>query len=184
MRMPLRQAMTVQEYLEWEQHQEDRYEYDGYGPVLMAGAREAHADIQRNLMIAVGTRLRGRSCRVYGTDMKMATGGDSYRFPDALIVCGPRDSGRVIAKNPVVVFEILSDSTGGTDRVTKFFEYRAVASVQRYILIEQSVVGAEVRARADDWAGRMHAAGSILPIPEADIELPLDELYDGLDLSP
>ncbi len=181
MSMPQRRAMTPDEYLEWEQQQEERYEYDGYGPVLMAGAREAHADIQRNLLIAVGTRLRGRPCRIYGTDMKMAT-GLSYRFPDALIVCGPREPGRLVAENPVVVFEILSDSTGGIDRITKFFEYRSVPSVQRYILVEQSVAGAEVFARAEDWVGRIHRAGAVLAIPEAGIELPLDELYEGLDL--
>ena len=182
MSMPQRVPMTPDEYLEWEQQQEERYEYDGYGPVLMAGAREAHADIQRNLLIAVGTRLRGKQCRVYGTDMKMAT-GLSYRFPDALIVCGPRDRGRVIAEDPIVVFEILSDSTGGTDRITKFFEYRNTPSVQRYIIIEQSVVGAEVFTRGEDWVGRVHGAGAVIHIPEAGIELPLDELYDGLDLS-
>ena len=74
MSMPQRVPMTRDEYLEWEQQQEDRYEYDRYGPVLITGARAAHADIQRNLLIAVGTRLRGKPGRVYCTDMKMATG--------------------------------------------------------------------------------------------------------------
>ncbi len=182
MSMPQRRAMTPSEYLDWEQKQEERYEYDGYGPVLMAGAREAHADIQVNLITALRVRLRGKHWRAYGTDMKMST-GLSYRFPDALIVCGPRDSGRLIAEDPMVVFEILSDSTGGTDRITKFFEYRSVPSVQRYVLIEQHVIGAEVFARADEWAGHVHGAGAILALPEAGIELPLDELYDGLGLS-
>ncbi len=181
MSMPQRVAMTPQEYLEWEQQQEERWEYDGYGPVLMAGAREAHADIQANLITALRTRLRGKPCRAYGTDMKMAT-GLSYRFPDALIVCSPRDRGRLVAENPVAVFEITSDSTGGTDRITKFFEYRQIESIQRYIIIEQSIIGAEVFSRAEDWAGRIHRGGTVIHIPEADIEFPLDELYDGLDL--
>ena len=182
MSFALRQSMTPDEFLQWEEQQEERYEYDGFGPVAMAGAREAHSDIQVNLIAALHSRLRGRDCRVYGSETKISASG-SFRYPDALIVCGPRDATRLVALDPVVIFEIVSGSTAGTDRVTKYFEYCNTPSVQRYVIIEQTVIGAEVFARSDGWAGRVQGQGSVLAIPEAGIELALDELYDGLDLS-
>lgn len=183
MSVAMRQPMTAAEYLEWEERQEARYEFDGFGPVAMAGAREAHEDIVVNLVTALRTRLRGGECRVYSANLKIAVDG-SYRYPDALIVCGKRDPRRTIAEDPVVVFEVLSESTGGTDRVTKRAEYGRTPSIQRYVIIEQTLIGAEVVTRAgDDWVGRSQGAGSVLAIPEAGIELPLGELYEGLDFS-
>ena len=179
MSVALRKPMTAAEYLRWEECQEVRHEYDGYGPVAMAGAREAHADIQANLITSLRSRMRGHECRAYGPDTKIEVDG-SYRYPDVVIISGPRDAGRVIAPNPVVVFEILSGTTAGTDRVTKYFEYR---NIQRYIIIEQTVIGAEVFARSNDWLGRVQGQGSMLELPEVGIAFPLDELFKELDLA-
>jgi Uma2 family endonuclease len=178
-----RKGMTGDEFLVWEARQELRHEFDGVGQVAIAGAREAHADIQANLITALRNRLRGRECRAYGADMMVSVDG-SFRYPDALIVCGPRRSQRLIALDPVVVFEIVSESTAATDRLKKNLEYRNTPSIQRDVIIEQTVVGAEVFTRAgSDWVGRVQDAGSILDIPEAGITVPVDELYDGLTLS-
>jgi Uma2 family endonuclease len=178
----LQQGMTGAEFIAWEAGQEQRYEFDGFRPVAMTGGREAHEDIQANLIAALRTRLRGQPCRAYGPNMKILADA-SYRYPDALIVCGPRDPKRTIAEDPVVVFEIISESTQQTDRVRKNFEYRNTPSIQRYVILEQDVIGATVFTRSgDDWAGRVQGSGSVLLLPEAGITLPLDELYDGLDL--
>ena len=69
------------------------------------------------------------------------------------------------------------------DRTTKFFEYQNTPAVQRYIIIEQSVIGAEVFSRGEDSAGRLRGAGLVIDIPQADIRSPIDELYDGSDLA-
>ena len=184
MSVSLRKGMTAEEFLAWEERQELRHEFDGFQPVAMTGAREAHEDIVVNLITALGSRLRGRECRAYSANMKVFVDG-SYRYPDALIVCGPRDPGRTVAVEPVVVFEIISESTEATDRLTKNFEYRNTASIQRYVILEQLQVMATVFTRdGEDWAGRVQGPGSMLLLPEADIEVPLDELYDGLTFEP
>ena len=184
MSVALRKAMTAEEFLAWEDRQELRHEFDGFQPVAMTGAREAHEDIVANLITALRTRLRGRDCRAYAANMKVFVDG-SYRYPDALIVCGARDPRRTIAVEPVVVFEIISESTEDTDRIVKALEYRNTPSIQRYVILQQTQVGATVFTRdGDDWAARVQGRGSFLDLPEAGIELPLDELYDGLDLQP
>jgi len=61
-------------------------------------------------------------------------------------------------------------------------EYRATPSIQSYVMLEQQHVQATVFARTGDgqWIGRVLRAGETLALPEIDIELPLDELYDGI----
>ncbi len=180
----LRKAMTAEEFLAWEERQDLRHEFDGSRPVAMTGAREAHEDIAANLITALRTRLRGRDCRAYSGNMKVLVDG-SYRYPDALIVCGPRDPRRTIAVDPVVVFEIISETTESTDRIVKALEYRNTASIRRYVILQQTQVGATVFTRdGEDWAGRVQGHGSLLQLPEADIEVPLDELYEGLVFEP
>ncbi len=49
---------------------------------------------------------------------------------------------------------------------------------------QHHAIAAEVFTRnGNDWAGRIQGAGSTLAIPEAGIEIPLDELYEGLDFT-
>jgi Uma2 family endonuclease len=80
MNVALRQKMTLQQFLAWEERQEARHEFDGFWPVAMAGGTAAHAAIQRNLLIALGTRLRGQACQPYGSDLKVLVDG-RVRYP-------------------------------------------------------------------------------------------------------
>ena len=182
MNVAFRKAMSSEEFLAWEERQEVRYEYDGFVPVAMTGGTLNHAAIQANLIGALHTRLRGKPCRVFGSELKISVSG-SFRYPDAMIVCELGSGSATVLDNPVVVFEIVSASTANTDRFIKNAEYRDTPSIQRYIILEQDAVAAEVFTRAgEDWAGRVQAAGSTLHIPEAGIAVPLDELYEGVEL--
>jgi Uma2 family endonuclease len=63
--------MRPDEFLAWEDRQPLRYEFDGVQPIAMTGGTWAHAAIQRNLAIALGTRLRGKPCQYIGNDLKI-----------------------------------------------------------------------------------------------------------------
>jgi Uma2 family endonuclease len=175
--------MTIAEFLAWEAQQPLRYEFDGFQPVAMAGGTEEHSAIQRNLAIAVGGRLRGKPCRFHGSDLKIDT-GQTIRYPDGFVVCSPFVRGRTQISDPVVIFEVLSDSTARTDLVTKNHEYVGVPTVRRYIVLAQDEMFGTIFERiGTDWVGHLLHAGSILRMPEIDIELPLAELYEGVDLT-
>lgn len=183
MSIALRKPMTREEFLAWEAQQPLRYEFDGFQPIAMAGGTAEHAGIQRNLAIAVGGRLRGKPCRFYGSDLKIDT-SETIRYPDGFVVCSPAVRGATRIIDPVVIFEVLSDSTARTDLVTKNQEYAGVASVRRYIVLAQDEMSGTMFERVGtDWVGHLLHAGSILRMPEIDIELPLAELYEGVDLT-
>jgi Uma2 family endonuclease len=86
--------------------------------------------------------------------------------------------------DPVVIFEVPSESTARTDLGAKNREYEATASVRRYIIIEQdSVAGTQFERVGGNWIWRTLGDDSILRMPEIELEFPFRELYRGVDLS-
>ncbi|HUB16353.1 MAG TPA: Uma2 family endonuclease [Acetobacteraceae bacterium] len=180
----MRQSMTMEDFLTWEERQELRWEFDGFAPVAMLGGTAGHSLIQGNVITALAIRLRGGPCRAYTSDMKVRLAG-SLRYPDAFVVCTPLPRTATLVTDPVVVFEVLSESTARTDHFVKNQEYRATPSIRRYVMPEQDAIGATVFARAgDDWVGHVLGADAVLDTPELGISVPLTELYEGVDFSP
>jgi Uma2 family endonuclease len=97
-------------------------------------------------------------------------------------VCTPISLGEQVVRDPVVIFEVLSDSTAGTDLVTKNREYAATPSVRRYVVLSQDEIAGTMFERVGgEWVGRLLAAADVLRMPEAGIELPVAELYEGIE---
>jgi Uma2 family endonuclease len=183
MNVALRKPMTLAEFLAWEERQELRYEFDGFAPVAMTGGTFAQAVIQLNLTTALRARLRGKPCRPVGSDLKILVAG-RIRYPDAFVVCSPVPNDARVVLDPVVVFEILSPSTANEDLFTTNAEYRATPSIQRYVVLQQTHIGALVFCRdGDHWTDDLLVgAEAILRMPEIGIEIPLSEIYADLVL--
>jgi Uma2 family endonuclease len=175
--------MTLAEFLEWEEQQEPRYEYDGRRPVAMTGGTASHAAIQRNLALALGGRLRGRPCQFFGADLKIEVAG-RIRYPDGFVICSRVPPDAKIVRDPVVIFEVLSESTTRTDLVAKNHEYAATPSIKRYVILSQNeIAGTMFERLGADWVGHLLAADSIVRMPEIGVEFPLAELYEGIDFA-
>jgi Uma2 family endonuclease len=184
MNVALRRMMSLPQFLAWEQRQPLRYEFDGFQPVAMTGGTAAHSAIQRNILHALTGRLRGKSCQPYGNDLKIAVGG-RIRYPDAFVVCTKVPPGQTVVTDPVIVFEVLSEGTANTDLVEKNAEYRATASIQRYVILEQTHAAAIVFARkGEDWISEIFiGVQAMLRLPEIDSEIPLAEIYADVELT-
>ena len=114
MNIALRKPMTPQEFLAWEERQPGKWGFDGFAPVAIVDVRLAHSAIQANLITALRTRLRGRPCQPHGSDMKIEAAG-RIRYPDAFVHCTRLPPDATVVTEPVVVFEILSETTANTD---------------------------------------------------------------------
>jgi len=181
MNVVLRKPMSLAEFLAWEERQELRYEFDGFQPVAMTGGTFAHDRITFRLQSALDTRLRGKPCRPAGPNVKILTPGKA-RYPDGLVTCSPVKPDATVIDSPVVVFEVVSEDTARTDRIEKLREYQAVASIQRYVILEQKTIAATVFERRDDmWTAFAITEEDTLRMPEIEIEVPLAELYESLD---
>jgi Uma2 family endonuclease len=179
----VQKPMSLTEFLVWEERQPLRYEFDGEQPLAMAGGTEAHAAIQRNIVIALGTRLRGTRCRPYGSDLKIEVAG-RIRYPDAFVLCTPAQPRATVITQPVVVLEVLSADSVNDDLVVKNAEYRATPSIQRYIVLQANHAAVIVFARkGGDWISEpVSGADAVLHMPEIGISVPLAELYADVEL--
>ena len=108
--------------------------------------------------------------------------GSGY-YPDGAIACPPNDLNpqQGTYDNPVAVFEVLSPGTENFDRRDKADDYKALPSLQDYVLVESDRARVEVFSRLPDgrWAQSVFLAGSVVHLPSVGIDLPLDELYEN-----
>jgi len=183
MNAPMWKPMTLESFLAWEDSQPLRHEFDGVRTIAMTGGTAAHALIKINLAIAVGGRLRGRPCRFVGNDLKISVAGRA-RYPDGFVYCSPFLADAKVIEEPVVIFEVLSESTSSADLITKNAEYAATPSVRRYVVLAQDAIGGTMFERVgEDWRGRLLSADSLLRMPEIGIEVPMAEFYEGVELA-
>ena len=184
MNAPLAHPLTMEQFLNWEERQELRYEFDGLGVRAMTGGTSAHAKIMLQLHRALGNHLEGKPCSPFGSALKLKL-ADSVRYPDAFVNCTPVAPDATFVADPVVVFEILSKSTTSIDLGTKRAEYLATPTIQRYVALQQSHRAAQVFARnGEEWDGEFHAgANAVLDMPEIGIAITLGEIYSGIALA-
>ena len=186
MNVALQKPWTAAEFLSWASTQEGRYEFDGNRPVAMTGGNARHSTITNNIHIALRPRLRGTPCSHFGPDLAVRTVGENVRSPDALITCTKFPDTDLVAPDVIVIFEVISPTSGRTDRIEKVREYAMVHSIRRYIIIETNFVGLLVLHRKDaedDWTALTLTGGDILEIPEVSISIPVTELYEDVDFA-
>lgn len=160
--------ITPAEYLALEERATTKHEYldgviyvwQGYGPAAMAGGSRIHNEIVQNLVIALRPLLRGGPCRTFATDMRLhVKTKDAYFYPDIMITFSPADlSGNGTRVNaisePMIVMEVLSESTEAFDRGEKFETYKLIPTLREYLLVPVTGRCIEAYRRQTDnsWA--------------------------------
>lgn len=135
-----KQRWTPETYLAFERASEEKHEFIDGSVYAMTGASENHNLINTNITAELVIQLRKRPCKVYANDMRVRIPGYNYVYPDIAIVCGEaqlEDDQLDTLLNPTVIIEVLSPSTEQYDRGKKFEHYRALESLQEYLLVSQ-----------------------------------------------
>lgn len=130
-------SLSLEEYLQMEEHNPIKHEYRDGEIYAMAGANDAHVTITGNLFALLRSHVRGSGCRVYIADMKARLEQlNRFYYPDILVTCDPRDQETDTYKRfPKLIVEVLSDSTELFDRGDKFADYQTLDSLEEYVLI-------------------------------------------------
>ncbi len=80
--------------------------------------------------------------------------------------------------SPTIVFEVVSASTALTDRRVKAIEYRAVPSIQVYLVLEQDRPEVTIRHRSTGWeAETVSGVDASLELPEIGVSVPMALIY-------
>ncbi|MBF0413509.1 MAG: Uma2 family endonuclease [Desulfamplus sp.] len=183
-----KQKMTPEDYLEFEKNSELKHEYFDGEIFAMVGARKNHNRISSNVSRILGNQLLNRSCDVFISDMRVKIAEiEKYTYPDIVVAC---DKIEFIEEeldsllNPVVIIEILSDSTESYDRGLKFTHYRLIESLQEYILISQYHCQVErfKRDKEGTWVySSVEDINLSVKIDSINCELVLSEVYHRVE---
>lgn len=178
---PVYPLLTAEEFLEID-FGDKKAELDNGVIRMMAGGTARHARVQFNILLALGTRLRGTGCTPYNADMATRTHDYSIRYPDVTVFCGhdgPEDDGAKAFADPRVLFEVLSAGTSRTDLRVKLPEYKALASVDTIVFVDLATERLRVvqRTAARRWDDDEHDEPFDLPLPALGLTLPHDAIF-------
>jgi Uma2 family endonuclease len=166
--LPDRLLMSPEEYLAWEETQQERHEYWDGEVIAMVG----------------GTN---RDCEVYTSDIKTQIRGNlKYFYPDVVVSCDPRDRDDQLVQYPCLIIEVLSPSTESVDRGAKFTYYRKFETLQDYILIqpEQPIVEVFSRNEAGKWVLSDYGLEDVIPLQSLNASIAVKDLYDRITFEP
>src|SRR6266508_5703728 len=83
-----KKKFTIEEYLELERASTEKHEYYQGEIFAMAGASDNHNEIFSNVFGDLAYRLKGKSCKPYGSDMRTHIPENSlFSYPDISIFC-------------------------------------------------------------------------------------------------
>lgn len=187
--------MTVEQYLALDESSDAKYEYlDGYVFMLrppssaydeqaadMAGVSIAHAALCARMASLLDQALADGSCMVYTSDARMRLAERQYLYPDVTVACGEQ-SGTMLS-NPVVVIEVVSPTTEKRDRGAKFKAYKALPSLQEYVLIGSEYKALEVHRRDGNfWRQYHYREGDLVELKSLGVSFPFDQVYRRIPL--
>ena len=184
--VPQPHKMTAEAYLTWEAQQETRHEYLDGQILAMSGGTLPHNDLAINLLILMRPMVRASGCRINLADAKVnVIKLNAYFYPDLVVSCHPEDlAAQDAITHPTLIVEVLSPSTRDYDRGDKFKSYRALSSLQEYVLIDSNRVAVEYFRRGDGrmWLYTLYEASETLVLQSLGIEVAVDAIYEGVRL--
>lgn len=179
--------IPVDDYLAGELISEVKHEYLGGEVHAMAGASNRHNKVVGNVYLALGVALRGKPCRPFNSNTKVRIhyfNHTRFYYPDAMVVCEENRDEDQWHDRPVVILEVLSESTRRTDLAEKRDAYLTIPSLRVLIFAEADRPALIVHRRATDggFVREDHIGlEAVVLLPEIDSVLPLAEVYEGLE---
>ncbi len=179
--------MSPEEYLRWEQQQEERHEYYDGKTIAMSGASDSHNTIAGNIFYLFKSNLEDKGYRTYMSDLRTKVSRTKYVYPDVILVQGEPQYAKdefYNLLNPLVIVEVLSKSTEHRDKGIKFQAYRQRESFREYLLIAQDTCRVEAFFKDKDgrWVLKepMEDLDDSYQFEHVDLELSLKAIYKNV----
>jgi Uma2 family endonuclease len=179
-----KKKFTVQEYLAMEEVAPSKSEYYRGEIFALSGGSLDHSVIQGNLTRELGVLLAATPCRVLTSEIRIQVPtADLYTYPDAAVVCGkvqfPNRRNDTIL-NPLLIVEVLSPTARDYDRGAKFEMYKAIASLQEYVLVDAEKEHVECYHRRDEeWVVNTYdGLEASCHLESVDSDVPLAKIYE------
>lgn len=185
-----RRHYTIDDYLTLQKGAGIKLEYLDGEIWAMAGGARAHERIVGNLFALLHNMRDESRCEPFSGNMRVTTPSGLWTYPDISIVCGEAElighDEETTLTNPVVLVEVLSDSTRDYDRGEKFELYRSIPTLKHCLLIEQRTAMVEHRWRNEAGAWSSETRSSLdqsITLAGLGVDLTLASIYQRVDVS-
>ncbi len=168
--------ISAEEYLQREKHSDIKHELINGHVYAMAGASKNHDRIIMNLAGEFRNHLKNSPCEPFAADVKVKAGANFF-YPDVMVVCENNDTDPYYTESPVILIEILSQSTRRIDQTIKRKAYQQLSSLKEYVLIEQDFVDIEFCRKSEGWQSNHYFLGDNVHFESIDLTLPVEEIY-------
>jgi len=177
--------MTLEDYFSYEDRSNARHEYVEGFVYAMTGATKRHNRIVGRIYARLLAAEQGSGCRTYMEAVKLRL-RDRIYYPDVMVACGPSSPDRYTEDAPSILVEVLSESTWQIDRREKLAAYHGIASLQSYLIVAQDerYVLRHWRDAEGTWQYDVLAGAGTIELPTMRTMLTLDEIYEGVEISP
>jgi len=185
MNAPLGLKLDKRAFLQWVQKQERRHELKDGEVIMHPGVSRRHYKLVGRFVVAFSNRLDPDGWNVGPTDFAVEIGPD-IRYPDVVVERVNPDGAALSTDAPIVLIEVLSPSSVGTDMVEKLAEYTSLASLEAYIVASQDEPicwvwqrDSEDRSfpnKPEEIAGR----NKEINVAALGITLPMSEIFRGI----
>ncbi|NET68202.1 MAG: Uma2 family endonuclease [Moorea sp. SIO1G6] len=179
---------SPEDYLKLEETAEYKSEYRDGEIIPMTGGTTNHNQIALNIATLFKLGLKGKQYKVYIGDVRLwIPRYRQYTYPDVMVIQGEpvyTGKGTTTVTNPMLIVEVLSNSTKNYDQGDKFLYYRSISEFKDYILIEQS----EYRllqynkTATNQWQfTEYESENSVISLNSLELSVSFQDIYEGVN---
>jgi Uma2 family endonuclease len=179
---------TPEEYLALEESAIDKSEYHDGEIVPMPGGTTNHNKLALNFCRKFPLTIQEQNYETFINDVRLWIPlTRRYVYPDIMVIQGEpiyHENNKTIVTNPLIIVEVLSNSTQDYDRGGKFLAYRSIPEFREYILIDQYSYHIEQFAKNSDgkWVLTEYDSEELVLILESvEFQITLSEIYERIN---
>jgi Uma2 family endonuclease len=158
-----------------------RYELVDGEVVAMSPERSGHNRVKGNVFVALRSAIAaaGVPCQAFTDGMAVEIDDRHTYEPDAMVRCGePLDDDAVVARDPLILVEVVSRSSAGTDAGKKLVDYFRLPSVRHYLIVDPGRRTVVHHARGEDGAiATRIVPGGTLRLDPPGIEVAVEDFF-------
>lgn len=178
--------MTVDAFFRWAEGRPEKYELVNGVPCMLPWVKLNHSRIVTNLTVELAKRLERSRFEIVTTDFGVRVGQNSVRFPDLMVMPAGDAGDTRETQSPLLLVEILSDSTMHADFGDKRREYFGLPALKTYLVVAQDKRHVWCWSRDEDgnWPAdplQIVGDGAEIVIRPLGLSLPIEALYVGVN---
>ncbi|MFK0732828.1 MAG: Uma2 family endonuclease [Gloeotrichia echinulata GP01] len=179
---------TPEEYLQLEETAKFKNEYRDGEIIAINSGTTNHNEIAGNFSANFKFTMRGKNYKIYMGGVKLSIPRHRiYTYPDVMVIEGEpiyEGTGTTTVTNPLMIVEVLSNSTKNYDRTDKFRFYRSISTLKEYIMIDQYEYLIEQFAKNSEgqWVlTEYESADAVLFLKSIEFQIPFNDIYAGVN---